>query len=396
MCGLVGIFGNLNYKHPDIFKDALYINALRGPHSTGVAFISIDKPPVVLKEMGPPTVLFSNEEFRPNLNKYMSLIGFMGHNRWATQGAVKVENAHPFTHGHITLCHNGTLTRLERMRGLTMPYMFFDTDSETICHALSRTSIEEVWYNLYGAAVLVYWDDNEKSLNFISNGERPFHFITATNKHTKNVETIYWASESWMMEACMDRHLTENQEKLVEHDMFKPKVNTLLSVTMASSTTINITARDIPPPKKEAEVYHYGIRGGRWPGQETFLPMLPPPANSGVASKIPDNHPVMSRKDRRRLEKQQKALERQRSKTERDGLIAMFKPWIDKGYSLARFTMSEFRFREMYDLCNYCYMNMEDEYEQAIILNGTECICGACALAYSAETTDHNNPERIQ
>lgn len=196
MCGIVGVVGvkNLSVQDEGWFKDALYIDALRGQHSTGVVNLSgqLEKR-MVKKAMQPYDFL--------SLNQTASLFRttnrmFLGHNRHATKGAVNNVNAHPFEHGHITMVHNGSLFTWKELEGGDT----FTVDSEAICHSLAVAGVEETVKKLNGAYSLVWWDDNDKTLNFVRNNDRPMYVSVSQDN-----ERMFFASEPEMITWLTDR-----------------------------------------------------------------------------------------------------------------------------------------------------------------------------------------------
>lgn len=205
MCGLIGSFNKNGFTLPLIkaTKNMLYADALRGHHSTGIFVSQTDKTSklvsnATLKLAGTAIEAMSNnaESFAELINHKTTLL--LGHNRYATLGGISTETAHPFTHGDVTLAHNGTL---HEHRSLTT--QFFTVDSEAICSAISQVEPEDahtVLTKLRGAYALQWFDARDNSLNFARNSQRPLHFaVTATGG-------LSWASEEKMLDWCLDRN----------------------------------------------------------------------------------------------------------------------------------------------------------------------------------------------
>jgi predicted glutamine amidotransferase len=195
MCGLVGVFGDFSISNDKIFEELLYIDTLRGDDSTGVAFISKKGNPEIAKELGPPIWLQWTDHYihcikRPNL-------ALIGHNRAATRGAVDKNNAHPFTHGHITGAHNGTLLSTTDLIDADK----FGTDSEAIVYTMSQIGIEETWKRINGAAAMSVWNKKDMTLHLMTNGERPLCFAYDEKK-----ESLFWASERWMLKGILEKN----------------------------------------------------------------------------------------------------------------------------------------------------------------------------------------------
>ena len=191
MCGLVFAGGKHSLSSADmkLFQSLLMCDTFRGTDSTGVfsLFRPYNKPPFFrVTKQAMEGWDFARSEFFENsvTNKIPSTIAntapitdyakvVFGHNRAATVGAVNAKNAHPFTHGHITLAHNGTI----RNQKLLPEHQRFQVDSENIAYAISVEGIDEVVKKLNGAYCLIWFDANNNTLNILRNDERPFHLL---------------------------------------------------------------------------------------------------------------------------------------------------------------------------------------------------------------------------
>lgn len=201
MCGLVGVVGTgINFVDSRVFKQMLFVDALRGPHSTGVAVNGSDNEVQVYKRAVNSTdflQLKAGETIASTVNTDFLL----GHNRYATQGAINDANAHPFTYGNVTLAHNGTLTDQS-----TLPdHTNFKVDSENIAYAMGLAEKpEDVISKLIGAFALTWWNDNECKFYIVRNDERPMYVA-----HNKSRDVYYYSSEKLLMEAILERNKIE-------------------------------------------------------------------------------------------------------------------------------------------------------------------------------------------
>ncbi len=193
ICGLVGIAGKIGANEEKAFKTMLFLDELRGKHSTGVAFLQgyNEKPEFkVVKAAQRGAEFVENKVFTTALARKNYVL--IGHNRYATQGAIVDENAHPFEFENVIGAHNGSLA-------WGWKTSFHDSekrvvDSEAIYSEVNHSDAATMWPKLKGAAALTWLDKRDNSLHFLRNKERPLFFATA-NKG----ETIVWASEPWMI-----------------------------------------------------------------------------------------------------------------------------------------------------------------------------------------------------
>lgn len=194
MCGLVGVVGEIYKKEEEVFKNLLILDMVRGTDSTGVAFISTTKNTVIAKEVGGATELFESPRFTRGIRQVNRIL--MGHNRWATQGGINRNTAHPFETERFIGMHNGTL----RSRMGLDPALHCAVDSQHIIENMNEHGDMETVAVLDGAYALVWYDQKEGSLNFARNRERPLFFAKALSGRQ-----VYWASEEWMLEVALSR-----------------------------------------------------------------------------------------------------------------------------------------------------------------------------------------------
>lgn len=196
MCGLVGVFGNLSLATNKYLANAFTTGTVRGHHSTGAFWCNRDDEVWLTKDAVHGQEFIESKVVAAEL-KVLTNLFFIGHNRWATRGAINADNAHPFSHSGVTLVHNGTLDE-------DIPNMpTFGTDSEQIAYALSKVSpsaATDVLESLEGAFALIWADTRNSTLNFARNDERELYLgFTSTN-------SVLVASEKLMLEWLADRN----------------------------------------------------------------------------------------------------------------------------------------------------------------------------------------------
>lgn len=173
----------------------LHFDTVRGEHSTGVAVVDNDDSVNLYKEVGLPQDLYKtyNKEFTKGLLPMEKVKAVIGHNRFATQGEIVVDNAHPFDMGRVVGAHNGTVFKYS-MSSLT-GYNFQEMDSKIIYKHLSATKdVQKLWDKADGAMALTWWDKDDKKLHIVRNKERPLFYV-----FSEDGKKMYWASEDWML-----------------------------------------------------------------------------------------------------------------------------------------------------------------------------------------------------
>lgn len=188
-------------KDEKAFRALLILDSLRGEHSTGIAAVDKDKEVIVSKTVGDPYQLFdiaSCETIFKQANRVL-----IGHNRFATTGAITRRNAHPFEFDTLVGVHNGTLTRKHELPNSSK----FNVDSEALYSYIEEVGVEQAMLKAYGAWALVWYDKNKESINFLRNKERPLYCV-----YTDSGNTVYWASEAWMLTAALTRYEIKYQK----------------------------------------------------------------------------------------------------------------------------------------------------------------------------------------
>lgn len=201
MCGLVGIAGINTKQNDNVLQTLLILDGLRGTDSTGIAAISRDNHINTVKAVGNPYELLYTKQYDRVAGSMNRAI--IGHNRFATQGAVNKANAHPFELNTLVGAHNGTLNNKWELAD----HKDFTVDSENLYHHMEKHGLEHLMGVIRGAWSLTWWNKDEETLNFLRNKERPM-FITFDETET----SMYWASESWMLDVALARQGVKRQE----------------------------------------------------------------------------------------------------------------------------------------------------------------------------------------
>ncbi len=236
----------------------LYIDALRGKDSVGIAAVGVQGKALVRKRALSVEDFLSmkpvEEVFRAKLRC------LIGHNRSATKGSVNNYNAHPFSFSHITGAHNGTLTNMR----LLSDHEMFDVDSEAIFHNINDHGVQHTADRLHGAWALTWWDETDHSLHMWRNEERPLFYVWSEDR-----KVIAWASEPWMITGVLARKGIKHTElyTVTPHHEYKFVVP-LTGAEPISEIRIQPVQAYIPP------VTNYQS-GGRWNSQKGAWENLP-------------------------------------------------------------------------------------------------------------------------
>jgi asparagine synthetase B (glutamine-hydrolysing) len=206
MCGLVGAFIKSNNgfttNEVKVFNELLYMDALRGMDSTGVACIKKDgSASVIKKSTWAPSFLVSKAY--ETLEKTLTAEGkiLFGHNRKATVGLVNSVNAHPFTvKKEFILMHNGSLPVHKHLADT-------EVDSEAIAQYLhdkwndddTPEKKSEVLSKLNGAYALVWYDMRTEKLNIVRNSQRPMFY-------TEHNGSFFFCSDQNMLNCALERN----------------------------------------------------------------------------------------------------------------------------------------------------------------------------------------------
>lgn len=195
MCGIVGVVGKINAREENAFKILLQLDTVRGPDSTGIVSISTKSLGwEYFKNVGTPWELFQQNGW----GKFWARrhYGLIGHNRWATSGAVSTANSHPFARGKVVGVHNGTL----RNRACLDDWKKFEVDSENIMDSLDKIGVEETAKRLQGAFSLAWYNNDTNVVHLLRNEERPMFMCTSEDQ-----TTVFFASEDWMLNVALGR-----------------------------------------------------------------------------------------------------------------------------------------------------------------------------------------------
>ena len=245
MCGLVGLIHNanngFNTKDVTAFEEMLYVDALRGEDATGVACITTKQGAVILKEASHSAWFTYDKDYVTESKQFIQTgKALLGHNRKATIGGRKDENAHPFVFDdRYVFFHNGTLNNHKQLADT-------EVDSEALGMHLTKCNgdveaIAELLERVKGAYACVWYDADKHTLYLLRNSERPLSVL-----HFEN-GTMAYASEAWIAAGPAQRNYLKVKEitHLLPHTLYsvdlKQMVPILQSETLPKKATPSIT-----------------------------------------------------------------------------------------------------------------------------------------------------------
>lgn len=217
MCGIVGVLSFTyqgimedDYKH---FMQLWKASVLRGEDGAGIFWVG-DKDSGIpeiskhetwcswIKMEGIPHDVINSKQFEQAELEMKSSRFLVGHCRAKTTGNISADHAHPFEVGHITMVHNGTLSSINGMDDFSK----YETDSLALAHALAEGGNDPipVLKRVNGAAAMIWYNSNTKTLHVYRNHQRPLAFVREGNK-------VYIASESMMLSWILGRNDFSNK-----------------------------------------------------------------------------------------------------------------------------------------------------------------------------------------
>ena len=217
MCGHVGMAGVLTPQDEKAFHNMLIMDSVRGVDSTGVAVIHRGEAGHhIAKGIGDPYRLMDRKSYDKSFIGFQRAI--IGHNRYATQGAVNDRNAHPYEFTSLIGAHNGTLTNKWQLADARD----FTVDSENLYHHIETKGLEDLMTIVLGAWALVWWDKEAETINLLRNKERTL-FVS----YSPDGKKMYWASEAWMLEGALSRNNLEFTKPMLlsEDRLYSTKVS---------------------------------------------------------------------------------------------------------------------------------------------------------------------------
>lgn len=148
---MCGIFGIITSNPTSIFYnvlDGLTHLENRGYDSSGISII-YNNSFITFKHINDDKTPL--EKLRNESCNIVSVNG-IGHNRWATHGAVNIKNAHPHLSNNkkLSIIHNGIIDNYEELKQFLLIHnftLYSDTDTEVIINLIQHFSTKNILYD---------------------------------------------------------------------------------------------------------------------------------------------------------------------------------------------------------------------------------------------------------
>jgi predicted glutamine amidotransferase len=234
MCGLFTVINSEKSAVlglPDIMSDGLLTAQLRGTDSTGLAALTTGEGIISYKKAVNASDFVELKHSQRILAEASVNWVTLGHCRKATQGSIIDSAAHPFLvngengEPYLAGIHNGTLSGWDNKKFVSDSHWAFNQIAENGVEAISKFE---------GAFSLIWANQDDHTLHFVTNGRRPLYYA-----YVKGKKVMLLASEpgqlAWVMERADERLYAANKLEL-EGNIYQAEVDKVYTVDLNDCT----------------------------------------------------------------------------------------------------------------------------------------------------------------
>jgi hypothetical protein len=184
--------------------------------------------------MGADGFTFICQDDFKKLFKSSNYTAYLGHNRLATLGACTTAYAHPFrTNNGIYFMHNGVIRNAVQLA--KEHKIKYKVDSEVAMHLIASLGVDAAAKELMGAFAFVWYNENDKTINFLRNAERPLWLGVSEYKNK-----IIYGSEVGLL-----KWLVERNNIVSKFEYKEIPVGTLMTVPLFKGNDLSITEKKV-------------------------------------------------------------------------------------------------------------------------------------------------------
>lgn len=251
MCGIYGIAKSpVPYTKKQlktakkVLREIAIDSETRGSHSSGIASVGLETK--IYKSLLKSSKFVTSKDYTRALSSIANNSSqiLLGHTRFATEGAISVQNAHPFKVGGVVGAHNGCVYNIDEMK--TKLNKDCPVDSQLIFKSIDKAD---------GIQDAIKYFDSDFALSFVKDNPQILHLCREDNRplfvaYVTSLKTLFYASEGDFIEDALIMAGINDVEvyQLSKNNLYSYNVNQFTD----ENTNVTKTSFDY-----ESRVYKY-------------------------------------------------------------------------------------------------------------------------------------------